>query len=278
MILEKIQSSSFLSLTDTPDSYSGKSGMVVAVSSSEGELTFISSSGGGGIPATTVVSETSYGQSSAVGTGSNYARDDHTHGTPTALTGSGIGASYDSFQFRGTDGNNAYYFANKPVASTAFGGDLSLTINYIFAVPFIVPLGGVIDEIRAWAGTYSGIVTTVRLGIYKGTSATKFYPNTLITDCGVKTINTTNVELIWTGLSTTINPSEVYYFALLANWTWDSGTVVNNSSILGYTGILSRPAGVIYKAQAFGVMPATFPAAGTFYVCNPIYFKYHLSS
>lgn len=38
--------------------------------------------GGGGTPASSVVSETSYGQSPAVGTSTDYARGDHTHGTP----------------------------------------------------------------------------------------------------------------------------------------------------------------------------------------------------
>ncbi len=38
--------------------------------------------GGGGTPATTVVSETSYGQSPVVGTSTDYARGDHSHGTP----------------------------------------------------------------------------------------------------------------------------------------------------------------------------------------------------
>ncbi len=38
--------------------------------------------GGGGTPATTVVSEQSFGQSPAVGTSTDYARGDHTHGTP----------------------------------------------------------------------------------------------------------------------------------------------------------------------------------------------------
>ncbi len=41
---------------------------------------------GGGTPATTVVSETSYGQASAVGTATNYAREDHTHGSPSLGT------------------------------------------------------------------------------------------------------------------------------------------------------------------------------------------------
>lgn len=38
-------------------------------------------------PADTVVSETSYGQAASVGTSTNYAREDHTHGTPAGGTG-----------------------------------------------------------------------------------------------------------------------------------------------------------------------------------------------
>lgn len=40
------------------------------------------SGGGSGTPASTVVSETAFGQASAVGTSTAYARADHTHGTP----------------------------------------------------------------------------------------------------------------------------------------------------------------------------------------------------
>lgn len=36
----------------------------------------------GGVPANTVISETSFGQAPAVGVGTEYAREDHTHGTP----------------------------------------------------------------------------------------------------------------------------------------------------------------------------------------------------
>ena len=37
-------------------------------------------------PAVSVVSETGYGQASAVGTSANYARQDHSHGTPAVVT------------------------------------------------------------------------------------------------------------------------------------------------------------------------------------------------
>jgi hypothetical protein len=48
--------------------------------------------GGGGTPASTVVSETSFGQSPAVGTSTDYARGDHTHGTPALPQHSGLSA------------------------------------------------------------------------------------------------------------------------------------------------------------------------------------------
>jgi hypothetical protein len=48
--------------------------------------TIAASGGGGGTPATTVVSATSYGQSPAVGVGTDYARADHSHGSPALGT------------------------------------------------------------------------------------------------------------------------------------------------------------------------------------------------
>ena len=54
-------------------------------------LVIAASGGGGGTPASTVVSETTYGQSPAVGTSTDYARADHTHGTPAS---SGTSAAF----------------------------------------------------------------------------------------------------------------------------------------------------------------------------------------
>lgn len=62
--------------------------------------------GGGGTPATTVVSETAYGQSSAVGVSSLYARGDHTHGTPALPTPAAIGAAATSHNHAATDINS----------------------------------------------------------------------------------------------------------------------------------------------------------------------------
>jgi len=42
-----------------------------------------------GTPATTVANETTWGVTPAVGTGTKYAREDHTHGTPAEPSGGG---------------------------------------------------------------------------------------------------------------------------------------------------------------------------------------------
>jgi hypothetical protein len=49
--------------------------------------------GGGASPSSTVVAETTYGQSSTAGAASAYSRGDHTHGTPAAATLASLGAA-----------------------------------------------------------------------------------------------------------------------------------------------------------------------------------------
>lgn len=58
--------------------------------------------GGGGVPATTVTSETSFGITPAVGVGTKYARDDHTHGSPAAPTAASVGAATAGHNHAGT--------------------------------------------------------------------------------------------------------------------------------------------------------------------------------
>jgi len=74
------------------------SGVTLTTTTTGGTATTtIASSGGGGTPATTVVSETSYGQATAVGVGTSFARNDHSHGSPSLGTsGSTACAGNDS--------------------------------------------------------------------------------------------------------------------------------------------------------------------------------------
>jgi len=55
-------------------------------------MTVAAAGGGGGTPAVSVTDQTTYGISPAVGGSTNYARQDHTHGSPTAPTAASVGA------------------------------------------------------------------------------------------------------------------------------------------------------------------------------------------
>lgn len=97
-------------------------------------------SGGGGTPASTVVTETSFGQASAVGTSTLYARADHTHGTPPApdiynplqrsgyiqadagnLGGQGISSGLSNVQYLPGTGPEGYA-SNKYFDSCSYSG------------------------------------------------------------------------------------------------------------------------------------------------------------
>ena len=89
--------------------------------------------GGGGTPASSVVSETSFGQSPAVGTSTDYARGDHTHGTPalplasTVVSetsfgqASAVGTSQNVARADHTHGTPALPLASTVVSETSFG-------------------------------------------------------------------------------------------------------------------------------------------------------------
>lgn len=63
------------------------SGVTLTTTTAGGTATTtIAAAGGGGTPATTVVSATSYGQATAVGIGTAFARNDHSHGSPALGT------------------------------------------------------------------------------------------------------------------------------------------------------------------------------------------------
>lgn len=63
------------------------SGVTLTTTTAGGTATTtIAAGGGGGTPATTVVSATSYGQATAVGIGTAFARNDHSHGSPALGT------------------------------------------------------------------------------------------------------------------------------------------------------------------------------------------------
>jgi hypothetical protein len=89
--------------------------------------------GGGGTPASSVVSETTFGLSPVVGTSTDYARGDHSHGTPTVPLASSVvsetafgqssavGTSTSVARQDHTHGTPTIPLASSVVSETAFG-------------------------------------------------------------------------------------------------------------------------------------------------------------
>lgn len=89
--------------------------------------------GGGGTPATTVTSETSFGIAPVVGTGTKYARDDHTHGSPATPTPGSIGAATSGHNHSGTydpAGSASAALSTALAAIPAAGGSVVTETSY----------------------------------------------------------------------------------------------------------------------------------------------------
>jgi len=118
----------------------------------DGTRTVITIPGGTGIPAGSVVSETTYGQAPAVGSSTNYARQDHTHGTPLDPDMADFTTQLD---YDGS-GNLIYLGRAQPATSTAAAAwqikRFTYTSGNLVAVEFA---GGAATFASAWTNRAS---------------------------------------------------------------------------------------------------------------------------
>lgn len=125
-----------------------------------------SGGGGGGTPASSVVSETSYGQSPVVGTSTDYARADHSHGTPalpahSATTGlawssSGhTGASNAVATWNGGGTATALAATTDETMLARRGGILQWVAIPIAAVAFTSEAAEVVEYVEIFAAAFT---------------------------------------------------------------------------------------------------------------------------
>ena len=123
--------------------------------------------GGGGTPATTVVSETSPAQSPVVGTSTDYARGDHSHGTPPVPAHTALSAlSWASSGHTGSSTAVAAWGAAGAAAVVQATTDETMLVRRAGTlqwVPLVVGMGTLSAQ-----GTQSGALLELTMSVVKG--------------------------------------------------------------------------------------------------------------
>jgi len=147
----------------------------------------------------------------------------------------------------------------------------TVTLDYLYAIPFFVPRRVKIDRMGNYNGTLSA-GDEYRLGIYAPTSAGDLYPGALLLDSGV--IDGSASEWLPATVDVTLNPGNCYWAVAIFK---QSKSVRCNSraqllNVLGFVeplpGIQDGPRGPIRHAQAYGALPATFPIASPDFILS----------
>lgn len=172
-----------------------------------------------------------------------------------------------SFQQVGTNPIERWYVGGLIGSLAPITGTPS--IDTIRAFPLLFTRGGTIDRIAINVTTE--LAGNARLGIYKATNNINLYPGSLIADSGALSTSTTGVKAAV--LDVKLQPNELYWLAHLGSSaaTLRGLSVGNCYPIFGIDSALSNALGIgIGAAQAYGALPANFPAGGTIITAAPI--------
>jgi len=134
-----------------------------------------SGGGGGGTPASSVVSETSYGQSPVVGTSTDYARGDHSHGTPAIPAHSALSSL--AWNTSGHTGNTT------AVAAWNASGSTPVTVQATTDETMLARRGGILQwvaiPIAAVAFTAEAVEIVEQVETFAVAFTAESYPGTI---------------------------------------------------------------------------------------------------
>lgn len=163
------------------------------------------------------------------------------------------------FQHRAAGGGWSVWYKCNNSNQVVQSGNAACNINTLYAVPFVVPAGGTIDDVRMYViGAGGG---NCRVGVYEATSITNLYPGALILDCGTFAVNAGGIKNIG-GLSLALTGETLYWMAYnqSANWTSYGIGPTNADVTLGYDNTAANPGyHTCSVALAYAAMPAAFP-------------------
>lgn len=197
------------------------------------------------------------------------------------ITGAGGSADYHFYRQAGTSPLNTFYMAGYLGGPQATGASVALIpdADKLYAIPFIVPKTITVDRLAVYILTGGPSGSRCRLGIYEATSSSNLYPSGRVIDGGELTIETTQV-LVTLTISQTLSAGKLYYVVGLFNTTFVSGpgeilSLDPNAAQIGVLGTNSTTGFGKHRSgwqvgQAYGALPATYPASGTAIVDGPL--------
>ena len=145
--------------------------------------------------------------------------------------------------------------------STTTKGDLTVAnvANRLWGLALLVTKSGQYDAMSF--NVNIAVAGAARLGIYINTG--EGYPGALVLDAGTANTGTGGDKIIT--FSQNLGPG-LYWLAMLADntFTWQGSWSQNSFVRLGSTGAVAYVSGAVSVAQAYGVLPSTFPAGGTY--------------
>jgi hypothetical protein len=144
-------------------------------------------------------------------------------------------------------------------------GTLALTINRLYAVPFIIIDAKTITRIAIHVTTL-GASANCRLGIYQDNGSVSPASGTRISDCGVVSMATTGIKEI-TGLNIALSANTLYWLVCVCDVaaTIAAFAIVYLNAILGYPTTALNTVGFssYYVAFTYAVLPSTYPVSPT---------------
>lgn len=166
----------------------------------------------------------------------------------------------------------AWYVANCANCTALTSGILTGAI--LHALPFTSPWrGGVLDRMGLYVTV--GAAGLIRLGVYKATSPQNLYPGDLIVDAGQ--VDTTVLGAKTLTINTQLAVGATYWAVCLATLGDPGSGTINCLAVGGCGQVLGHDPGFgvnpythLEVAQAFGALPATFPAGGALQWTAPI--------
>lgn len=149
------------------------------------------------------------------------------------------------------------------MATAANPGTANPALGTIYATPFISSRGGTLDRLIFWVKLAAGAGGVGRAGIYRATSKSNLYPDTLVVDGGEFATTSTGGKIAT--INVALDHLTLYWLVVNCGTAAPTLHTIAQAECLPILGVSTSygPACGISVSSSYGALPSTFPAGGT---------------